>query len=336
MKIRASAPSNIALVKYWGKKEEQKPLNPSLSFSLEKAKTDVQIEIKKAENFSFEFFFEGKPKPSFHPKLEKFFSKIMGELPFLKEHHLMIETSNTFPHSTGIASSASSFAAMSLALVGLEYLLSSKGAPFNQEIAYTKASSLARLGSGSACRSLFGEFNSWGSISQTFATKVDCHPRFKTLQDYILIVDDGEKSVSSSEGHELMNQHFYRERRIEEANLHFDLLRAALAKGDVESFLEITISEAMSLHALMMTSKPSYLLMKPLSVEILSKLFKFRQSRDIPFTFTLDAGPNIHLIFFREDQPKMEAFLRNEIYPILHEKRVIKDQIGQGAKILWD
>ena len=105
-----SAPSNIALVKYWGKKERQIPANPSISFTLKNCKTITKLEVvKKSENndFSFELLFEGKPKEDFKPKIQNFFERIESYCPFLKEYHFKIDTKNTFPHSSGIASSAS-------------------------------------------------------------------------------------------------------------------------------------------------------------------------------------------------------------------------------------
>lgn len=109
-----SAPSNIALVKYWGKKENQIPANPSVSFTLNNCKTITALAFAKKQNdgnFSFDLLFEGKPKEDFKPKIQKFLERVEIYLPFLKEYHFTIDTENTFPHSSGIASSASGMAA---------------------------------------------------------------------------------------------------------------------------------------------------------------------------------------------------------------------------------
>src|SRR5690554_3452616 len=119
------APSNIALVKYWGKKQGQIPANPSVSLTLSDCKTITQVEFLKKENtnaFSFDFLFEGSPKPDFHPKIEQFFERIEPYLPFLKHYHFTIDSKNTFPHSSGIASSASAMAALSLCLIDIEQI----------------------------------------------------------------------------------------------------------------------------------------------------------------------------------------------------------------------
>ena len=105
-----SSPSNIALVKYWGKKDNQIPANPSVSFTLNNCKTITTLAFAKKENqdtFSFDLLFEGKTKEDFKPKIQQFFERVFIYLPFLKDYHFTIDTRNTFPHSSGIASSAS-------------------------------------------------------------------------------------------------------------------------------------------------------------------------------------------------------------------------------------
>ena len=105
-----SAPSNIALVKYWGKRQNQLPANPSISFTLNTCKTITKvdfIQVGNQDSFSFDLLFEGKPKEEFQPKIQQFLERIAIYCPYLKSCHLSIDTQNTFPHSSGIASSAS-------------------------------------------------------------------------------------------------------------------------------------------------------------------------------------------------------------------------------------
>ena len=120
--VAYSAPSNIALVKYWGKKAHQIPANPSISFTLNNCKTSTSLKFKKktTQGFSFEVFLEGILEEDFKPKIEQFFKRIEIYLPFLSAYHFVIETSNTFPHSSGIASSASGMSALALCLVQIE------------------------------------------------------------------------------------------------------------------------------------------------------------------------------------------------------------------------
>ena len=155
------APSNIALIKYWGKQDSQIPKNPSLSFTLSSSvsKTEVSFKPKKSGKFHFDFYFEKKLKPEFKPKLQIFFKRIESYIPWIKGHDLIIKSHNSFPHSSGIASSASAMASLSLCLMDLERHFFPS---MNKSFFYQKASFLARLGSGSAARSVLGPVTLWG------------------------------------------------------------------------------------------------------------------------------------------------------------------------------
>ena len=159
------SPSNIALVKYWGKNLDQTPKNPSISFTLSDCKTTTSVLFKKIKSTSkiidFELFFEGERNISFRTKIEKFFSTIVAYCPFLSNYHLTISSSNSFPHSSGIASSASAMSALSLCIMSLEKELTL----IDDEFFYKKASFISRIGSGSACRSIYGGINFWGTHS---------------------------------------------------------------------------------------------------------------------------------------------------------------------------
>src|SRR5690606_22908920 len=209
-----SAPSNIALVKYWGKKDNQIPANPSLSFTMNNCKTDTTLQYapKTDKNISFDLLFEGQSKESFRPKIQKYFERIQDLCPYVLDYHFTIDTKNTFPHSSGIASSASGMAALSANIIALEKLVN----PNETEDYYLqKASLLARLGSGSACRSIKGNIVVWGETasvensSDLFGVEFsyEVHAVFQNYQDSILLVDKGEKQVSSTVGHELMHNH---------------------------------------------------------------------------------------------------------------------------------
>ncbi len=226
-KTKWSSPSNIALVKYWGKKGEQIPANPSISFTLNNCKTTTEIDYEIDENrttLEFSFLFEGKENKSFEPKLNTFFSRIEQYLPFLKHAKLSISSSNSFPHSSGIASSASAMSALSVCLMDIEREFVS----ISDEDYIQKASFLARLGSGSACRSLFPTLASWGETaafdnsSNLIATPyTESHDVFKTYKDTVLLVDKGQKKVSSTIGHNLMINHPFAERRFEQAHENY-------------------------------------------------------------------------------------------------------------------
>ncbi|WP_417352576.1 diphosphomevalonate/mevalonate 3,5-bisphosphate decarboxylase family protein [Flavobacterium alkalisoli] len=335
-----STPSNIALVKYWGKKENQIPANPSVSFTLNNCKTITKLGFEKKENngsFSFDLLFEGKPKPDFRPKIEKFLQRVEEYLPFLKEYHFTIDTQNTFPHSSGIASSASGMAALAMNFMSLERLLNPD---MDDAYFYNKASFLARLGSGSACRSVKGNVVVWGEHKDfeessnlygvTFPYVV--HDNFKNYQDTILLVDKGEKQVSSTVGHDLMHGHPFAQQRFEQAHDNLSKIKEALVSGDLESFISITESEALTLHSMMMTSMPYFILMKPNTLEIINRVWKFRRETAIPVCFTLDAGANVHVLYPENDKVKVLEFIKNELVAYCQNSQYICDEIGNGAQ----
>ena len=334
-----SAPSNIALVKYWGKKENQIPANPSISFTLNNCKTITKLDVvKKLENnsFSFDLLFEGKPKEDFKPKIQKFFERIEQYCPFLKEYHFKIDTQNTFPHSSGIASSASGMAALAMNIMSLEKAINPT---ISDEYFYSKASFLARLGSGSACRSIKGEVVVWGNhaeingSSDLFGVEFsEIHSNFKNYQDTILLVDKGEKQVSSTVGHDLMHNHLYAERRFAQAHENLSNIKAILSTGNIAEFIKIVESEALTLHAMMMTSMPYFILMKPNTLEIINKIWKFRNETQIPVCFTLDAGANVHVLYPENVSEKALQFIKDELVGYCQNGQYICDEIGNGAK----
>ena len=341
-KFTWSSPSNIALIKYWGKKKDQIPENPSISFTLETCKTITTLsfsKIKLNSDFSFDIFLDNQQKDDFKPKIETFFKRIEDYLPFLKEYHFVIETTNTFPHSSGIASSASGMSALAMGLMSIEKQLNPAMTTnyFNQ-----KASFLARLGSGSACRSIEGDLIVWGyheniqDSTNLYGIKYpyEVHEIFKNYQDTILLVDKGEKQVSSTVGHNLMHNHPYATERFKQAHDNLDELIQVLKKGDVFAFNEIVESEALTLHAMMMTSLPYFILMKPNTLEIINKIWKFRNNTGLPISFTLDAGANVHVLYPEKDAPSILEFIKNELVAYCQNGHYICDRIGFGAKQL--
>ena len=341
-KFTWSSPSNIALIKYWGKKKDQIPENPSISFTLETCKTITTLsfsKIKVNSDFSFDIFLDNQQKDDFKPKIETFFKRIEDYLPFLKEYHFVIETTNTFPHSSGIASSASGMSALAMGLMSIEKQLNPAMTTnyFNQ-----KASFLARLGSGSACRSIEGDLIVWGyheniqDSTNLYGIKYpyEVHEIFKNYQDTILLVDKGEKQVSSTVGHNLMHNHPYATERFKQAHDNLDQLIQVLKNGDVFAFNEIVDSEVLTLHAMMMTSLPYFILMKPNTLEIINKIWKFRNNTGLPISFTLDAGANVHVLYPEKDAPSILEFIKNELVAYCQNGHYICDRIGFGAKQL--
>jgi diphosphomevalonate decarboxylase len=190
------SPSNIAFVKYWGKTGRQLPVNPSLSMTLSKAFTETKLTALPRETngpVELDFWFEGKQNAAFGERMTNFLQSVTHIFPWLEQVGLKLDTHNTFPHSAGIASSASAFSALALCLCSLDTELN--GIMLDETEFRQKASYVARLGSGSACRSVFSGFTVWGKnmaivgSSDLLAVPVtEFHPVFATLMDTILIV----------------------------------------------------------------------------------------------------------------------------------------------------
>ncbi|WP_282039903.1 diphosphomevalonate decarboxylase [Saccharicrinis aurantiacus] len=337
-RVSVSAPSNIAIVKYWGKKDIQIPENPSISFSLNNAITQTSIQYKRIplqDTFSYDFAFENITNKAFEKKLVTFFNRIENKLPWLKSFYLNIQSSNTFPHSSGIASSASSYAALAIALAKIHTQITA------EKLSIPIISEMARLGSGSACRSVYGAWNTWGETpiingssnkyAQPLKTKI--HPNFQNIHDSILLVSKKEKSVSSSVGHQLMENHPYKEGRIRQAHANMKLITEAIEQGNWTSFTEITELEALSLHGLMMSSTPSYCLLEPNSLAIINKIRDFRKETNIDLCFTIDAGPNIHVLYPESNKKQVQEFIDGDLGKFCSDNTAIHDYIGLGPKI---
>lgn len=335
------SPSNIALIKYWGKSPGQIPRNPSLSFSLENAFTEMKLTVKPAKGkaFDMQYLFEGERNHSFEARIKNYMITIFPYFPFLENCSLRIESYNTFPHSSGIASSASSMSALALCICTLEEKI--READRTKDF-YRKASYMARLGSGSAARSVYGGFVTWGEIegmknsSDEFASplKAKTGQTFLSLQDAVLIVNPLQKKVSSSQGHALMDRHPFAEERYRQSRRNLSGLIRAIENDDVDSFIRITENEALTLHGLMMSSDPGFLLLEPATLEILSRIRQFREQSGTFVTFTIDAGPNVHLIYPAEARQKVGAFIRDELRMFCYNRSWIDDNMGPGPSEL--
>ena len=334
-------PSNIALIKYWGKHGRQLPRNPSISFTLDNAYTETHLSYEPktgadAGKIDMQFFFEGQPNEQFGQRVSQFLNSITDVFPFLKQMQLTIRSSNSFPHSAGIASSASSMGALALCLCSLEDQLF--GTLKDIDAFRQKASFVARLGSGSACRSIYAGMGLWGETtdvegsSELFAVPYEneMHDVFKTFHDDILIISKSEKSVSSRAGHDLMDGNIYADNRYLQARQNMQNLLPALRKGDIDIVGKTVEREALTLHALMMSSNPPYVLMEPNSLAAIQKVKQFRKDTGHPIYFSLDAGPNLHLLYPEEIKPSILPFIESELKPLCENGQVISDKVGLG------
>jgi diphosphomevalonate decarboxylase len=250
---------------------------------------------------------------------------------------MIISSENSFPHSSGIASSASGMSAIAMCLLSLEKELNPNMTEdyFNQ-----KASFLARLGSGSASRSIEGPLVVWGKhpeiegSSDLFGVKFPYHVHkiFHNYQDTILLVDKGEKQVSSTVGHNLMHNHPYAENRFNQANENLSKLSKILQSGDIKEFINLVESEALTLHAMMLTSNPYFILMKPNTLNIINEIWKYRAETNSNVCFTLDAGANVHLLYPEQEKENIKNLIDNKLKNYCQKNHYICDSTSFGAK----
>lgn len=333
------SPSNIALIKYWGKRKGQMPENPSLSITLSKSYTETLLSFYPAsetEGKLKSYIFEGKQEESFTLRINDYLKNIQHLYPFLSEFDLNIESRNSFPHSSGIASSAAAMSALALCLTSMERLL--YGSQSNNESFFRKASYVARIGSGSAARSVYPGYVLWGrskfvtDSADEYAIPVNdkIHKNFRDMRDSILIVDESPKTVSSSMGHSLMLRNPWSAIRYEQAKKHTVSIMQVLSSGDLDEFVSIVEKEALTLHSLMMNSDPGYILLKPGTLEIIEKVRQFRYETKVPVAFTLDAGPNVHLIYPGKFHDEVIVFLEEKLKPYCSNGKWIDDSAGNG------
>lgn len=333
IEVSQTCPSNIALIKYWGKYSGQIPANPSISYTLDNCRTKTKMVFTAGEPFSIKTFLAGEKESKFADKIEKYFRSIEPYLPWILQGSYTISTENTFPHSSGIASSASGFGAIAKCLMNIDLQFTN-----SQETKETlqKASFLARLGSGSACRSLYEGLVVWGETpviegsSDFYAVQYpneEIHSVFRDFNDWVLLIHEGQKSVSSSVGHGLMNTNPYAERRFQEARENFFPMKEILKSGDLQLFMKLVEHEALTLHAMMMMSNPAFILMKTGTLEVINKIWAFREETSLPLFFTLDAGANVHLLFPSQNNKQIENFIEIELLPHTQNGRVVKDKM---------
>lgn len=212
----------------------------------------------------------------------------------------------------------------------------------SQEYITQKASFLARLGSGSACRSLEGPLVVWGehkeiaNSSNLYGTPFlgEVHDVFKEYQDTILLIDKGEKQVSSTVGHGLMHGHAFAKARFSQAPENISSLMSTFKRGDIDEFIKIVESEALTLHAMMMTSHPYFILMKPNTLEIINAIWKYREETSSKVCFTLDAGANVHILYPASEKENVQEFIAQKLTKYCQNGQYIHDHAGLGAKKL--
>ncbi|MDR2794512.1 MAG: hypothetical protein LBB12_01910 [Holosporaceae bacterium] len=304
----AKAPANIALIKYMGKKAHNIPRNVSLSYTLDKFYTEVSLELtSQCDKYVGKEPLNPEAKKRFVNHL-KYIKKIYNCEDFFaisSANHQILEdgSSGNFPHSAGIASSASSFAALTMCT--FEAMGDLMGVPIPP---VEFQSSVSRIGSGSSCRSFFSPWCLWrDKKAEKISIKID-----KLLTD-LIIVDDQPKKISSSKAHALVSSSLLMDGREKRAEIRLKNLLAALNNGQWENARQICWEEFWDMNALFETSFPSFGYTQPETIRILMEVRKFwQQNGDGPIA-TMDAGPNVHLLWQLGQTDLRSFFFRNYV-----------------------
>lgn len=284
---KALAFSNIAFIKYWGDKDPHLhiPANSSLSMNLAGLHTRTQVSFLPdlpTDSLTMDGKAAyGEPLHRVRAMLERV--RQMAGL----DSFASVESANNFPTGTGIASSASAFAALSLAASTAAGL----------RLGERELSRLARTGSGSACRSIPGGFVEWQAGSRdhdSYAYSI-APPEHWDLVDCVVILSEVHKPVGSSEGHGLADSSPLQPARVASAQARLDMCRRALLERDFEALADVIELDSNMMHAVMMTSAPPLIYWQPSTLDVLHSVIELRRG-GTPACYTVDAGPNVHVI----------------------------------------
>ena len=316
--------SNIAFIKYWGVADATLniPLSNSISMTLADAHTTTTVAWDDTGVLERDaFVLDGVTQsPARSQRLTRHLDLLRGLAGVTWRARVTSE--NNFPTASGIASSASGFAALTVAGC----------AALGLELDATRLSAIARRSSGSASRSLFGGFVEWeqGSSDADSVAFALHGPEHWELRDVVAVVSGEEKKLSSADGHLLAKSSPLLDGRIAQVDGWLEEVRQAIATRDIHRLGPVIELDALAMHSVMMTSTPSLLYWQPGTLEILQAVHRWREEDGLAVYFTIDAGPNVHLICEAESAPEVETRLA----ALRSVERVIVSGPGRGPQLL--
>ena len=317
----ARAHSNIAFVKYWGNRNSglRLPANSSLSMNLAALHATTKVTWSDALEYDRVLINEEPAGPAALRRVSKHLDLLRSLLG--SAFRADVTSVNNFPMGAGIASSASAFAALTVAAT----------AALNRRLSERDLSVLARRGSGSAARSIpagFVEWHAGGTDEESFAESI-ASPGHWALEDVIAIVSREHKHVGSSAGHARANTSILQRARVESAAERHTSAKHSVLSRDFEGLASVVEEDSNLLHAVMMTSNPSLFYWLPQSLRIMLAIQAWRR-QGIQVCYTLDAGPNVHCICVAEDAAVVAARLAD----LDSEIEVIRSSVGGGAQLI--
>lgn len=320
-KVTVKSPANIAFIKFWGKKDSKLnlPFNNSISMNLSDCYTITSVEFE--QNLKKDKIFVGKQnlKGDKRDRVVRILDLVRKMAH--KNVYARVNSKNNFPSEAGIASSASAFSALALA--------ASRSIGLN--LPERELSVLARLGSGSASRSINDGFSEWrvGKSSDTSYSFSIANPNFWDLRDLVVITTKAAKKASSTEGHFLATTSPFFKTRQNILKKRTFQLRSALLKKQFKKFGELLEEEAIELHIIAMTSKPAIYYWNQGTVEVMATVRGLRD-KGILCYYTVDAGPNVHIICLGNNENKIKQVL-SRLSGVI---KIISNKACKGARII--
>lgn len=319
-KETAIAPSNIAFTKYWGRKDEEQrlPENGSISMSLSDLLTTTTVEFAPGYSQDEVVINGGGLEPDEAERVIKHLDRVRKLANISLKAKVV--SNNNFPSGTGLSSSASGFAALSLA--------ASKAAGL--DLSEKDLSILARQGSGSACRSIPGGFVEWldGDTSETsYATQIFPANHW-AIADVVAVVSEGKKEVSTSVGQQSATSSRFMQVRLAHMRETNEEVKKLMGERDFQGFGELIEAEALELHTIMLTQKPALIYWTPGTLNIM-KLTAHWRAEGLPVYFTINTGQDIHLICEQENVDKVKAKLKE----IEEVRDIIVNLPGEGTRL---
>jgi diphosphomevalonate decarboxylase len=317
----AQASPNIAFIKYWGNRDStlRLPVNGSISMNLDGLFTRTTVSFQPSLALD-ELIINGRQVGG------KGLERVSGILDLVRQRagiafRAEVVSENNFPTGAGIASSASAFAALALAATqaaGLEW----------PEAAISR---LARLGSGSASRSIPSGFVEWQmgeSDEDSYAVSI-APPEHWDLADCVAIVSAGHKATGSTEGHALAPTSPLQEARVADAPRRLDLCRRAILERDFDALADIIELDSDMMHAVMMTSQPQLFYWKPATLAVMAAVRSWRGD-GLRVAYTIDAGPNVHVICPQPEIGQVSSLLRK----VSGVDDVLQARVGGPARMI--
>ncbi len=317
----AQANPNLAFIKYWGNRDNalRLPVNSSISMNLDGLYTRTTVSFQSSLPFDELIINEHEVRGAGLERVSYILNIIRGMASIQERAEVMSE--NNFPSGAGIASSASAFAALALA--------GSKAAGLN--LSEPELSRLARRGSGSASRSIPGGFVEWQagiSDEDSFAFSI-AEPGHWDLVDCIAIVSASHKKTGSTEGHSIAPTSPLQAARVADAPRRLEICRNAILERDFNALASIVELDSDMMHAVMMTSTPALHYWKQASLEVMNCVRQWRME-GIPVCYTVDAGPNVHVICSETEAQTIDKRVRE----IKGVDKVLVARVGGPAKIV--